>query len=523
MPDSPFDFQDDEEADTGDYGSIGTGAYGSLSAEDAALPDYLSKQIEQGRGLVSQSMGALSGYEKSAQTALAEKKRLIQAGLDKLLAKPVDRTPLMLSMAAGLLKPTRTGSFFESLGQAGENAVPALQREQALTDERDKNALGYQMSAVGADADAAKLSAETALKRATLGRGLTGDALKLQNQIMMLKSRQAGAKDLAALRERLSKPKPTEAQKNALALYPDDPEKQRLYIERVTTQAKDKSGKDYAALSPAGKQAVDEGLEPDTAEFTKRVREISGVGTLADSVEERAKTAAALGVPLLENDPVSLLPPKKAAEVRARGITAAEKQIAEDGEKVEELKSVARQAERFSKLNENVDTGGKYAIPGVQAVMRRTDEDVGEMSKIIDRMTPAMRQGMPGAASDRDVAMFKNATVSLDSKKQVNQNITNGFVAAAQNADQRLQFKTAYLQANGSLNGSDAAWQKYLNANPIFDPKTTDKEYKLNDKRQTWQDFFGKKKDAASITPAVEMTPQEAAAAELARRAKGNK
>lgn len=45
-----------------------------------------------------------------------------------------------------------------------------------------------------------------------------------------------------------------------------------------------------------------------------------------------------------------------------------------------------------------------------------TDGKLAEMeafSSVIDRLTPQMRQGMPGAASDRDVAIFKNALPSM--------------------------------------------------------------------------------------------------------------
>ena len=45
-------------------------------------------------------------------------------------------------------------------------------------------------------------------------------------------------------------------------------------------------------------------------------------------------------------------------------------------------------------------TGGKLA-------------EMEAFSSVIDRLTPQMRQGMPGAASDRDVAIFKNALPSM--------------------------------------------------------------------------------------------------------------
>ncbi len=49
--------------------------------------------------------------------------------------------------------------------------------------------------------------------------------------------------------------------------------------------------------------------------------------------------------------------------------------------------------------------------------------EIEALESLIDRLTPAQRQGLPGAASDRDIALFKSALPSLIRTPQGNQKI----------------------------------------------------------------------------------------------------
>lgn len=53
-------------------------------------------------------------------------------------------------------------------------------------------------------------------------------------------------------------------------------------------------------------------------------------------------------------------------------------------------------------------------------------------SSLLDKLTPAQRQGMPGAASDRDVAMFKNALPKLSNTPEGNAIILDTMQALAE-------------------------------------------------------------------------------------------
>ena len=67
---------------------------------------------------------------------LEQQIKALQDSLERRSQLPFD--PMMMSVAAGLLKPTQTGSFGESLGYAAENAVTAGEKERARRSELEK-------------------------------------------------------------------------------------------------------------------------------------------------------------------------------------------------------------------------------------------------------------------------------------------------------------------------------------------------------------------------------------------------
>ena len=219
--DSPFG---DEEG-LGGFG--GYGALGALTPDQMATPDYLNKYIRRGSELVDKSVGALDQLEQGMVLNSQQKGAIIQKGLDALLAQKPDHTATLLAMASGFLKPTRTGRFGESLGEAGGAAVPPLLKEQERTDARKLKELEYRLAQSGAEGDIYKTRYGAATERAKIGRGLMSDALKADQQRLMMLSRQSGSKELAEIRARLAK---TPAQREAEQLFPDDPEKQAAYV-----------------------------------------------------------------------------------------------------------------------------------------------------------------------------------------------------------------------------------------------------------------------------------------------------
>lgn len=131
--------------------------------------------------------------------------------------------------------------------------------------------------------------------------------------------------------------------------------------------------------------------------------------------------------------------------------------------------TAAGELDRFNQLNATTETGGALnALPGVTQVRSTLDPKVAEMRAIVDRITPAMRNGLPGAASDRDVAMFRGATVGLDKPAAANKAIGDAFKAYTDRQGDMVAFMDQYAKSNGNLLGATEAWKGYTDAHPLF-------------------------------------------------------
>jgi len=156
------------------------------------------------------------------------------------------------------------------------------------------------------------------------------------------------------------------------------------------------------------------------------------------------------------------------------------------------VRKIEQKATRFLELLEKQQTGGVWrAIPGSGMVESAFDPEIQEMRSISDYLTPLMRKGLPGAASDKDVSMFRGSTVGTDKLSEVNRVIGRGHQAAARNARGRVEFFEAYLNKNQRMSGAEEKWNKYLENEPIFDPKSTKADPRFNKYRKSWQEYFG--------------------------------
>jgi len=206
--------------------------------------------------------------------------------------------------------------------------------------------------------------------------------------------------------------------------------------------------------------------------------------------------------------------PKKRDDARMRFGQAADQRLAKEQESVDVSQGIVSRLDRFVALNESTSTGAQYKIPGAKSIASGLSTDVAEMQAIVDFMTPIMRQGLPGAASDRDVAMFRGATVGLDKPKEANVAIAQGLKEAHQNKIDRADFLARYIAQFGHDRGADAMWRRYLNKNPIFDHQASrGGKYVLNEKRQSYQDFLANLPWVRGQNP-TEQTPAEQTPAE---------
>lgn len=124
--------------------------------------------------------------------------------------------------------------------------------------------------------------------------------------------------------------------------------------------------------------------------------------------------------------------------------------------------------EQMRSLARDLETGGMYAMPGAARVAGAFDARIRRFESLTDQMTPLMRNGLPGAASDKDVAMFRSAAPSLDKPREANIAGINAGIALSNRMGDYLAFMDAYANENNTLRGASEVWARYINEHPLF-------------------------------------------------------
>jgi hypothetical protein len=121
-----------------------------------------------------------------------------------------------------------------------------------------------------------------------------------------------------------------------------------------------------------------------------------------------------------------------------------------------------------------------------------------------------------GRVTNRDLGVFQQGMVGVDKSKETNDQIAQALKIRLQNELDSHEFYQNYYQVHGHTRGSEAAWNDYLNHNPIFDPNNPQQgqggKYTLNPNRQRYDDYF-RAKNGASVGDIV--GPKGGSAAQL--------
>lgn len=136
-------------------GNINVGARASSMEQEEASPvtDYITKTMED--------------IDSTRETMNQVIQRL-RAGLDNRKNQLFD--PVMMAAASGFLKPTRTGSFGESVGYAGEGASLAADKEMQRQKENQK----LEVELLGQEMEMKKQLAGDAIMKSILPGGAMG-------------------------------------------------------------------------------------------------------------------------------------------------------------------------------------------------------------------------------------------------------------------------------------------------------------------------------------------------------------
>ena len=232
--------------------------------------------------------------------------------------------------------------------------------------------------------------------------------------------------------------------------------------------------------------------------------------TIATPVQPNAPLARQISVPLSDSNPYEGMAAADQQKLKAENVRAVRERFAKRDETDAKTDEMITALQRFKELNAKTSTGPAYGLPIAGGALRtgaRFDPAFQEMEAISSNIAPNMRVSGSGSSSDSDIAMFKNATVGIDKPQAVNRNIADAHIIAAQNKKDFQAFTQAYVEANGHEQGAERMWNKYLQANPIFDKEAKD-TYGLNAARVPWQQWFqqaidpqtGRMKDMGAAT-----------------------
>jgi hypothetical protein len=229
----------------------------------------------------------LTKYLENTEKAATDKQALLDKARERVMARSAgpDQAEMAFRLAAALCKPTRTGSFGETLGNVAETTGEALSQRRKANQELEDLNLKYQLAASDAKGEGqkAQISALSALARSTPKDRLTelekmqeiiddpkaSDSSKknAQARITFLTTRSGGTTEIDRIVSAVNDPNTSPAAKKAYEA--------RL---RKLTYIAPTSGEGGKPMSPAGKLASDEGLTPGTPEYQARVKALAGEG-----------------------------------------------------------------------------------------------------------------------------------------------------------------------------------------------------------------------------------------------------
>lgn len=383
-----------------------------------------------------------------------------------------DRASLLFQAAGALGQPTRSGGFGETLGNLGTAMAGPLSKQAEAQRQRQtqlqqlqmaRQKLAMEMSGSGQPSVSDTLALMKAQQEAQ--PKLTDTQRLLQDQSLTPEERKAGLR-------------------KALKLDSDETDGGELKTitlpDKTQFSVKWMNGRPYDPISgqpidPARMKAVED-------------------ATRATEEADRKTTAAATGIPMPERDMLANIKNPKIRE-------AQQAKMMEEARKIlmtEEVKNPSsgieedmRQAQEFMDINaqhQNI-TGPKVGMLPLQVLPKEAEL----LDKIAIGLSRKLRQIGEGNMSNYDAQQFAKAFMSRSNDYEINRNIGTGFVNVKQLELDRRDFFNAYAEQNGTLQGAQSHWKKYLEANPVFDKaKTKGVNIAINENRMGWQDYFRK-------------------------------
>lgn len=412
----------------------------------------------------------LSDEEQAQMTQLEvtanEAREALKAARQRLKAQRWNESQKWFGLAAALGKPTDSGSFGESLGYAASSLQDSSIKKRDWSDKQELAILENELAT-------GKISQQLAIQKleAIKARRTADD--KLMSESMRVLGRElrpgAGAN---------------------------------------------------AQLSPFGKQAKDEGNPVGSARWNRRVRELqdqdtairrgsAGLDTTEVSPQDTAVMAGQFGVPVSNVDPFRGMSTKGRQQAMEQSMRQGQQSLAALSDQDDQARAAMRQIDRFLYLNTKQKSGRLYGLPGINWLTSFSTA-AQEMDSITADIARHQRQPGEGTVSNYDATQFLLASPSRGKDYNTNLAIGKAVKIAKQLQLERSEFMSNYLAVNRHLQGAKEAWNRYLNANTIFNPEGKAGNFDLNTNRVDYKTWFRQQNPTPTpAAPPVSATSDE--------------
>lgn len=199
---------------------------------------------------------------------------------------------------------------------------------------------------------------------------------------------------------------------------------------------------------------------------------------------------------------------------RRQEYMAGMKQISTDLARLRQTDALEPSLDQFDTANGRVATGPGRVGGNINPVnlLGNLDQNYNDMQAAAGRIQVASAPQGQGAVSDFERRLYAMGSPSLTNTGPTNRSIITNMRATRLEEADRIAFMQEYIARNGSLNGADAQWRTYLQANPYAARKPIEgggTQVFLNNRRTPWQQYF-RSQGGAPTGPASPTAPPTA-------------
>ena len=431
-------------------------------------------------------------------------------------------------IAAAFGKPTKTGSFGETLGNVNEVLGDAADKKLKAKRDLEEMQMKYKMQLGAQGTDLAKANFEAYTRTASLKEPPVSPIRQMQIEASQLPE---GSPERSAIEERIKRitsakppqndqkfdrykwafdtlqnPNATQAQKDlANKIIPDRKKDTETKPPKPREEGRVYVDTDYATASQqlTGSSVIPEDkVDRDkVAVLAEKIKADKKTQRIAEAREKRPPprekppkpdkppiidldaskvVAERFGVPY--NDlPYRGISDEAVKPLLVNNTRAAQKTLGDLSESASKTLKLDGDLDRFLQLNKKNPTGKERSlIPSFGSGYQT-------MEQIQASMAPENRKEGTGSVSNFDAEQLIKMSPSITNNYETNKTIATAIKAANQMARDKAKFMSDYFQANRHLINADEAWVQYANANPIFDRNNPSK---LNQRRITYKKFF---------------------------------